>query len=508
MANRHRPASGRPARHLEAVPDPQPPLWDVAELSRLSYLRRLASETAQPVEAIRLIEAAPTADAALESLTAAGLIPAREQPLDDVLSWFAPLLEPGCDQVTAELAASQFVAELRRSAPAGTDVAEPLLTVVAAAAADRGDEAVAMLRALGAVGPAQVRSVASAAAVRMVDGGRPDLPWASGLGAPKPGRCFGSEDAFGQQRTVVLTFSYGSARHAIVTLIDYGLGGGVQDLYVCDYTDRLRAQYRAAGQQPDTHYRDYAGAAARAMLDAALARPACPVEPGQIDRVADWVELLRARVALLPAAGPDRPEGRATGARTRPRRNIHRLKVTLRGSKPPIWRRFEVPSDISLQRLHSVIQVGFGWQDRHMHVFETPAGHYGSRDPDLEYVRSDASKRLSAVADWPGDHFGYEYDLGDEWRHIVTVEGVLPAEAGVAYPRCTAGKRACPPDDCGGLTGYYQMLAVLADPGHQDYPARLAWLGISSAAEFDPDYVDLDTVNDGLSSIARVLVRA
>ncbi|MGH3301552.1 MAG: plasmid pRiA4b ORF-3 family protein [Streptosporangiaceae bacterium] len=507
MANRHRPASGKPARHLAAVPDdPQPPLWDIAELSRLAYLRRLANETGQPAEAIRLIETAATADDALASLVAAGLMPGGAQSLDDLLSWFAPLLEPGCDQITAEIAASQLVAEMRRSAPAGTDVAEPLLTVIADAADDRRDEAVAMLRALGAVGPAEVRSAASAAAARMVAAGQPDVPWAGLLGTPQPGRCFGYEDIHGEQRSVVVTFSYGSTRHALVTLIDCVLGG-VKDLYVCDYSDRWRAQYRAAGQQPDTRYRDLDRAAARALLDDALARPACPVERGQAENVATYLELLRARVALLPAARPARPERRATASRTRSSRNIHRLKVTLRGSKPPIWRRFEVPSDISLQRLHSVIQVGFGWQDCHLHVFETVAGHYGTRDPDLEYIRSDASKRLSAVADWPGDHVGYEYDFGDGWRHVVTVEAVQAAEPGVAYPCCTAGKRACPPEDCGGLTGYYQMLAVLADPGQEDHRAMLEWLGIPSAAEFDPDYVDLDAVNDGLSGIARVLVR-
>jgi Plasmid pRiA4b ORF-3-like protein len=507
MANRHGPAGNKSTRHLVAVPhNPQPPLWDIAEMSRLAYLRRLASETGQPAEAIRLIEAATTADDALESLVAAGLMPGDEQSLDDLLSWFAPLLEEGCDQLTAEIAASQFLAELRRFAPDDTDATESLLIVIANAADDRRSEAVAMLLALRAVGPAEVRSAASAAVARMVDAGRPDLPWADGLGSPRPGRCFGYEDVYGTQRSLVVTFGYGAKRHALVTLIDYSLGGGIQDLYVCDYSDRLREQYRVAGQQADMRYRDYDLEAARAILDDAVARPACPVEPGQRENVADCAELLRARVMLLPTAVPARPQ-RAVATRTRSRRNIHRLKVMLRGSKPPIWRRFEVPSDITLQRLHAVIQIGFGWQDCHLHVFETTAGQFGTRDPDLEDVRSDAAMRLSAVADWPGDQLGYEYDFGDSWQHLVTVEAVQQAEPGVAYPRCTAGKRACPPEDCGGLGGYYQMLAVLADAGHEDHQARLTWLGISSAAEFDPDYVDLGTVNDGLSGFARVLAR-
>jgi Plasmid pRiA4b ORF-3-like protein len=509
MANRHRPAAGRPARHLAVVPDEsQPALWDIAEMSRLAYLRRLASETGQPDEAIRMVEVAATVDDALESLVAAGLMPGGEQSLDDLLAWFAPLLERGCDHVTAEIAASQFVGEMRRLAPADKDVTEPLLSLIADAAADRRGGAVAMLLALAAVGPADARSAASAAVARMADAERPDLPWADGLGSPKPGRCFGYEDVYGEQRSLVLTFSYGSKRHALVTLIDDALGGGVKDLYVCDYSDRLRTEYHAVGRDPEVRYRDYDLSEARAILEGALARPACPAERDQIEGVADNLELLQARLALLPAPSSARRELSGTTARTRSRRNIHRLKVTLRGSKPPIWRRFEVPSDISLRDLHTVVQIGFGWQDRHLHVFETTAGHFGTRDPDFDDVRSDAGKRLSAVADWPGDHFGYSYDFGDGWRHLVVVEAVQQAEPGVAYPRCTAGKRACPPEDCGGLTGYYRMLAVLADPGHKDHRARLAWLGIASAAEFDPGYVDLDAVNEVLSGIARVLVRA
>ena len=508
MANRHQPAGSKPARHLVAVPDdPQPPLWDIGELNRLAYLRRLASETGRPAEAIRLIEAAATAEDAVASLVAAGLMPDAEQSLDELVSWFAPLLEPECDQLAAEIAASQFIAEMRRSAPRGADVTEPLLVLVVDAADGRRSEALAMLRALGAVGPPEVRSASSAAAGQLVAAGRTDLPWADGLGAPKPGRCFGYEDSYGEQRSLVITFTYGSKRHALVTLIDYALGGGVKDLYVCEYSDRLRTEYRAVGRDPEVRYRDYHTAAARAFLEDALSRPACPVERDQVEGVADYMELLQARVALLPKANPAMPERSMPAARTRSARNIHRIKVTLRGSKPPIWRRFEVPSDISLQRLHAVIQLGFGWRDIHLHVFETPTGHYGTRDPDLDYIRSDASKRLSAVADWPGDHVDYEYDFGDSWRHLVTVEAVQRAEPGVAYPRCTAGKRACPAEDCGGLGGYYQMLAVLADPGHENHQATLAWLGISSAAEFDPDHIDLDAVNNGLAGIGRVLVR-
>ncbi len=509
MANQRRPGPGKRARHLVAVPDDaQPPLWDTAELKRLAALRRLAVATDQPTEAVLMIDGASTADDALDSLVAAGLMPGVDRSVDGVLSWFAPLLEPGCDQLTAELAGSQFVAEMRRWSPPGADVVTPLLALVENVAGDRRGEAFAMLRALGAVSPPAVRAAASAAANRMTAAGAADMPWASGLGAPKPRRCFGYEDIYGEQLSLVLPFAYGRHHHAIVVVIDFVAGGGLKDVFVCDYSEQLRAQYRAAGQDPEVRYRDYTGVAARTVITEALARPVCPAESAQAEHVADYLELLRARVTLLPATSAARPEPNTSAARTRSPRNIHRIKVTLRGSKPPVWRRFEVPSDISLRRLHGVIQAGFGWQDLHLHVFDTTAGQFGIRDPDEPDVRSDASRRLSSVADWPGDHFEYEYDFGDSWRHVVSVEAVHPAEPGVAYPRCTAGKRACPPEDCGGISGYNRMLRVLSDPHHEDHQARLTWLGVSSAAEFDPERFDPDVVNDRLSGTARVLARA
>jgi hypothetical protein len=131
-----------------------------------------------------------------------------------------------------------------------------------------------------------------------------------------------------------------------------------------------------------------------------------------------------------------------------------------------------VPSDSSLARLHTVIQLGFGREDSHSYVFDTPAGRYGRRvDPELE-IRNAASKKLSAVADWPGDKIRYEYDFGDSWEHDVVVEAVQPAQPGVAYPRCTAGKRAGTPEDC------------------------------------DPDLFDLDAAQNALARISKVLIRS
>ena len=161
-----------------------------------------------------------------------------------------------------------------------------------------------------------------------------------------------------------------------------------------------------------------------------------------------------------------------------------------------------MPSGISLQRLHDVIQAAFGWQDYHLWAFESPAGEYGSDGSGIGH-RSAASAKLSDVAASAGDKIRYTYDFGDGWEHDLIVEDVLPAEPGAAYPRCTAGRRACPPEDCGGMWGYQYLLEVLADPGHEEHADRLEWLGLDSPDQFDPAGFELSEVSEALSSLGR-----
>jgi len=502
--------------------DAQPALWDSRELRRLGRLRQLAVNTGAPEEAIRLIEGAATADEAVEVLVAAGLMPSEPDTVQGMLSWFTPLLEPGCDQLDAELCGAQFVGELRRGCPPDADVTEVLGNVLGHLVEYESPEALAMAQVLAAVGPPDVRVIAADTAYRMARGGRTDMPWTAGLGRPRPGPCFGYGDIYGAQRSVVLVFGYAGQKHALVVLVDYLLGGGVKDCYLVDYTSTIRDYYRTVGADPELKFSDLDTGTAREMLDEALSKEPCPVEPDQIEHVDNFIDLLRARVELLPRGAPaaraaatrtsaTRTAATARGTGTRGKRapaprNVHRLKVTLHGTKPAIWRRFEVPSDVSLARLHKVIQLGFGWQDSHLYVFETAAGRYGSYDPDLE-IRTAANKKLSAVADWPGDKIRYEYDFGDSWEHDVVVEAVQPAQPGVAYPRCTGGKRAGPPEDSGGVWGYHDLLNTLANPRDKDHAQLLRWLGIESAAEFDADRFDLDAAQSALATISKVLIK-
>ena len=199
-------------------------------------------------------------------------------------------------------------------------------------------------------------------------------------------------------------------------------------------------------------------------------------------------------------------KGAQSSPRLLPEHSVHKLKITLSYTKPPIWRRLEVPSSVTLEELHDTIQAAFGWEDYHMWAFETKLGEYGIPHPELDTLDASA-KSLLEVAAGTRSRISYTYDFGDNWKHEIVVEGVTQAEAGVSYPRCLTGKRACPPEDCGGAWGYDHLLDVLADPQHEEHADRLDWLGLDSADQFDPAAFDLAETNAELSSLAIVLLK-
>ena len=182
--------------------------------------------------------------------------------------------------------------------------------------------------------------------------------------------------------------------------------------------------------------------------------------------------------------------GRKNTAISRP---IYQIKVTLMGSRPPVWRRIQVPGDATLAQLHDVLQMVMGWQDYHLHLFSVGRTLYGLTDPELGIPeeRDERWVTLRQVAPGQGSTFTYEYDFGDGWRHDVRVEKILSPEAGVRYPRCTQGRRACPPEDVGALPGYYDFLEAIEDPEHPEHEGMLEWIG----GAFDPDAFDVEAVN-------------
>jgi hypothetical protein len=178
--------------------------------------------------------------------------------------------------------------------------------------------------------------------------------------------------------------------------------------------------------------------------------------------------------------------------------DVYQLKVTLMDSKPPIWRRIQVSSDITLYTLHQIIQEAMGWTDSHLHQFIIGGKYYGEPNPDYGFEMADESRvKLNRVVKGEKAKFRYEYDFGDNWQHQIVVEKILTPEAGVHYPRCLTGKRNCPPEDCGGVWGYADFLEAIQNPEHPEHDELLEWVG----GEFDPEAFDLDEVNQALKHI-------
>jgi Plasmid pRiA4b ORF-3-like protein len=178
---------------------------------------------------------------------------------------------------------------------------------------------------------------------------------------------------------------------------------------------------------------------------------------------------------------------------------VYLLKITLQHIKPPVWRRVQV-KDCTLAKLHDIIQACMGWDDYHLHEFEIGGERYGDpaqwRDDfggEME-VGNEGKVKLSQLVAQGVKKVKYTYDMGDTWEHLIQIEKVVEAEKGVRYPRCIDGKRACPPEDCGGPWGYGDFLDAIQNPRHERHEELLEWVG----GEFDPEAFDIDAVNEEL----------
>ncbi len=171
---------------------------------------------------------------------------------------------------------------------------------------------------------------------------------------------------------------------------------------------------------------------------------------------------------------------------------IYQIKITLEYIRPPIWRRVQVPGTILLPKLHRLIQAAMGWEDAHLHAFCVGDITYALPDPELNnWMQDERRIHLSQIAPVEKSKFRYDYDFGDGWHHLVVVEKILPAEPGKNYPVCIAGKRACPPEDCGGPWGYFEFVEAVFNPEHEQHKELLEWVG----GEFDPEAFDLAEIN-------------
>jgi hypothetical protein len=182
----------------------------------------------------------------------------------------------------------------------------------------------------------------------------------------------------------------------------------------------------------------------------------------------------------------------------------YQLQVLVNGTQPPIWRRLQVPAAANLNWFHAVLQVAMGWTNSHLHQFICGEHSYAEAEAHLEQYEGDPSVRDESkftLAELLNDvHKGliYEYDFGDSWEHIVTVEKILPADASTPVTAvCLAGSRACPPEDCGGIGGYEDLLKALKNKKHPEHRSMKEWLG----RPFDPEFFEVAKANYWLQKL-------
>ncbi|MBO3743207.1 plasmid pRiA4b ORF-3 family protein [Actinoplanes flavus] len=254
--------------------------------------------------------------------------------------------------------------------------------------------------------------------------------------------------------------------------------------------DEIAAEYED-GDEPGYHH--------VAMLLRARVRTLPEPSRPAAEHLDDEIELF---TRIATEASPRRRAPRAKLPAKRKKSDgpapIFQLKVSLRDAKPPIWRRLEVPADTGLADLHTIIQIAFDWDDSHLHAFETGYGTFGLADPELGH-QAERPVTLEQVAAGAGGRIRYTYDFGDGWEHDILVEKVLE-RGSEQYPRCTGGRRAAPPDDCGGIWGYQRLIEILDDAAHPEHAEMREWLGLDQTDEFRPARFDAAEVTRSLAA--------
>ncbi len=181
-------------------------------------------------------------------------------------------------------------------------------------------------------------------------------------------------------------------------------------------------------------------------------------------------------------------------------KKIYQIKISLNGSKPNIWRRILISPDVKLSDFHQIIQTTMGWENSHLHQFIKDNTFYTVRMADDDFWNElnnvdYKNMKISDLLAKEKERILYEYDFGDGWMHTIFLEKILFSDDKIKYPVCTDGEMGCPPEDCGGIWGYSDMLEIVRDPEHGEYENYIEWLG----EEFNPEYFDKNEVNNLLA---------
>ncbi len=175
-------------------------------------------------------------------------------------------------------------------------------------------------------------------------------------------------------------------------------------------------------------------------------------------------------------------------------KKVYQLKITLVESNPEIYRKIIVNPDVLLVDLHRIIQTTMGWTNSHLHQFSDGNYDYAPKEFEVECSKNSRTVKLNKLLKKEKERIIYEYDFGDGWVHEIILEKIFEEDEKNQVPRCIEGKRNCPPEDCGGIWGYEDLLNVISDKKHEDYKDMMRWLG----GKFDPEEFNINAINKEL----------
>jgi len=209
------------------------------------------------------------------------------------------------------------------------------------------------------------------------------------------------------------------------------------------------------------------------------------------DASKEWLDQRTDEIIQFRKAGRAKAKNKIATRNSASPNTIYRFKISLRDTKPPIWRRIET-HDATIEQFHGLIQTAMGWTNSHMHEFDVGGARYthpGFLQDQFDDFGAESYAGLG-ITDWIARYgeklrMKYLYDFGDGWEHDVVLEGVFAAEPEAEYPRCVTGKLACPPEDVGGVWGYYDFVEAVTDPKHERHEELLEWHGPFDPNDFD-----------------------
>jgi len=178
-------------------------------------------------------------------------------------------------------------------------------------------------------------------------------------------------------------------------------------------------------------------------------------------------------------------------------KELIQMKISLDWIKPEIWRRFIVDSSISLDDFHDIIQIVMGWTNSHLYVFFIKGVEYMPADDDSEQEAKDTKGvKLNKLKLNKKDKIRYVYDYGDNWEHTILIENIFTPEEEMAIPFCLDGARNCPPEDCGSVPGYEDIVKAMKKPNTKAAKELIEWLG----EKYDAEEFNIDEINGAYST--------